>query len=235
MVSCRPLVHVSGTHDALSCPQRHLDSGVYWLRKRVPDDLQQVVVSGRREEKRSLGTRNPEEAKRRHAEVLSEIEAQWANLRRGTRSLTPEEIESVAALLCRAPRAGVKRDLRVALELRHRLACDQFVAHSRWVDALPYPSGKRVIVIHAREGNTLSAVFCASPTHISKCTVVSADDCDWNDLQAHQPFSKRTACQRKSRASAQTPATDSLAALARRPLSLAIVTKRKPERIMRPA
>jgi hypothetical protein len=79
-------------------PQKHPHSGVYWLRKRVPDDLRQLV--GKREEKRSLGTRNPEEAKRRRAEVLSEIEAQWANLRRGTRSLTPEEIESVAALLC---------------------------------------------------------------------------------------------------------------------------------------
>ena len=79
-------------------PQKHPHSGVYWLRKRVPDDLRQLV--GKREEKRSLGTRNPEEAKRRHAEVLSEIEAQWANLRRGTRSLTEEEIESVAALLC---------------------------------------------------------------------------------------------------------------------------------------
>ncbi len=43
------------------------------------------------------------------------------------------------------------------------------------------------------------------------------------------------ACQRKSPASAQTPTTDSLAALAMRPLSLAIVTKRKPERIMRAA
>jgi hypothetical protein len=79
-------------------PQKHPQSGVYWLRKRVPDDLRQLV--GKREEKRSLGTRNPEEAKRRHGEVLSEIEAQWANLRRGTRSLTQEEIESVAALLC---------------------------------------------------------------------------------------------------------------------------------------
>jgi integrase len=32
--------------------------------------------------------------------VLSEIEAQWVNLRRGTHSLKPEEIESVAARLC---------------------------------------------------------------------------------------------------------------------------------------
>jgi hypothetical protein len=99
-------------------PQKHPHSGVYWLRKRVPDDLRQLV--GKREEKRSLGTRNPEEAKRRHAEVLSEIEAQWANLRRGARSLTPEEIESVAALLCSyyVARFGNRGadNVRVALE-----------------------------------------------------------------------------------------------------------------------
>lgn len=99
-------------------PQKHPHSGVYWLRKRVPDELRQLV--GKREEKRSLGTRNPEEAKRRHAAVLSEIEAQWANLRRGTRSLTPEEIESVAALLCSyyVARFGNKgaNNVRAALE-----------------------------------------------------------------------------------------------------------------------
>ena len=99
-------------------PQKHPHSGVYWLRKRVPDDLRQLV--GKREEKRSLGTRNPEEAKRRHGEVLSEIEAQWANLRRGTRSLTEEEIESVAALLCSyyVARFGNKgaANVRAALE-----------------------------------------------------------------------------------------------------------------------
>ena len=51
-------------------PQKHPHSGVYWLRKRVPDDLRQLV--GKREAKRSLGTRNPEEAKRRHAEARSQ-------------------------------------------------------------------------------------------------------------------------------------------------------------------
>jgi hypothetical protein len=113
------MVHTGGTHDASNgTPSEASDSGVYWLRKRVPDDLRQLV--GKREEKRSLGTRNPEEAKRRHAEVLSEIEAQWANLRRGTRSLTPEEIESVAALLCSyyVARFGNKgaANVRAALE-----------------------------------------------------------------------------------------------------------------------
>jgi hypothetical protein len=102
-------------------PKKHPHSGVYWLRKRGSSsaNVRKNAVSARA---------HPEEAKGRHAEVLSEIEAQWANLRQGARSLTPEEIESVAALLCRAPRASVKRGERVALELRHRLACDQFVA-----------------------------------------------------------------------------------------------------------
>jgi hypothetical protein len=48
-------------------------------------------------------------------------------------------------------------------------------------------------------------------------------------------ISKSAQFQRKSPASAQTPATDSLAALARRPLSFAIVTKRNPEQIIRAA
>jgi len=58
---------------AMARPWKHPNSGVYWLRKRVPDDLLKLV--GKREEKRSLQTRDPAEAKRRHAEALVEIEA----------------------------------------------------------------------------------------------------------------------------------------------------------------
>jgi hypothetical protein len=47
----------------------------------VPEDLRELV--GKREEKRSLQTRDPAEAKRRHAEALAEIEQRWANLRAG--------------------------------------------------------------------------------------------------------------------------------------------------------
>ncbi len=46
----------------MSRPQKHSTGGVNWSRKRVPDDLRQFV--GKREEKLSLGTRNPEEARR---------------------------------------------------------------------------------------------------------------------------------------------------------------------------
>lgn len=84
----------------MSRPQKHPNSGVYWLRKRVPDDLRLIV--GKREEKLSLGTRNPEEAKRRHAQALIEIEARWASLRRGARTLTHQEFEQISALFCSA-------------------------------------------------------------------------------------------------------------------------------------
>ena len=79
---------------AMSRPWKHPNSGVYWLRKRVPDDLRQVI--GKREEKRSLGTRNADEAKRRHAQALLELDARWANLRRGLHALTKQEIDRIA-------------------------------------------------------------------------------------------------------------------------------------------
>ncbi|MFL5220031.1 MAG: DUF6538 domain-containing protein [Microvirga sp.] len=52
---------------------------MYWLRKRVPRDL--IAVLGKREVKRSLGTRDPGEAKRRHAEELTKLEKRWEELR----------------------------------------------------------------------------------------------------------------------------------------------------------
>ena len=79
---------------AMSRPWKHPNSGVYWLRKRVPDDLRQVI--GKSEEKRSLGTRNADEAKRRHAQALLELDARWANLRRGLHALTQQEIDRIA-------------------------------------------------------------------------------------------------------------------------------------------
>ena len=51
-------------------PTKHPKTGVYQFRRAVPNDLRALV--GKREEKRSLGTKDPEEAKRRFAEVLAE-------------------------------------------------------------------------------------------------------------------------------------------------------------------
>ena len=80
---------------AMSRPWKHPNSGVYWLRKRVPDDLRALI--GKREEKRSLGTRNPEEAKHRHAQLMTELDARWKNLRAGPCNLTEREAHDIAA------------------------------------------------------------------------------------------------------------------------------------------
>ena len=75
---------------SMARPWKHPASGFFWFRKRVPDDLKAIV--GKREERFSLGTREPQEAKRLHAIKLAEIEERWANLRRGKRALASEEI-----------------------------------------------------------------------------------------------------------------------------------------------
>ena len=79
----------------MSHPFRHPKTGIFWLRKRVPKDL--VAVLGRAEVTRSLETRDPGKAKRRLVRALSDLEAQWANLRAGPRTLTEEEAHEMAA------------------------------------------------------------------------------------------------------------------------------------------
>jgi hypothetical protein len=74
---------------AVARPWKHPKTGIYWLRKAVPEDLRPLI--GKREEKRSLKTRDPAEAKRRHSEALTELDTQWANLRAGPKSLTERE------------------------------------------------------------------------------------------------------------------------------------------------
>ncbi|BCB18307.1 site-specific integrase [Bosea sp. ANAM02] len=78
----------------MSRPWKHPKTGIYWLRKRVPDDLQKLV--GKREEKQSLGTRDPAEAKRKHLAALTEVEERWANLKVGPRTLTEREAHELA-------------------------------------------------------------------------------------------------------------------------------------------
>lgn len=80
---------------AMSRPWKHPDSGVYWFRRGVPADLRALV--GKREEKRSLQTKDPAIAKRRHAEALAEVEARWANLRAGPEPLSEQRAHEIAA------------------------------------------------------------------------------------------------------------------------------------------
>lgn len=81
---------------AMSRPWKHPKTGIYQLRKVVPDDLRKLV--GKREEKVSLQTRDPAEAKVRHAKALAEVEARWANLRAGPKLLSEREAHQLAVV-----------------------------------------------------------------------------------------------------------------------------------------
>jgi hypothetical protein len=95
---------------AMSRPWKHPQTGIYWLRKGVPEALREAV--GKREEKISLRTRDPVEAKQRHAEALAEIEKRWANLRAGPTSLTERECEA-NGLTAEHPRSTARRRQKV--------------------------------------------------------------------------------------------------------------------------
>lgn len=79
---------------AMARPWKHPKTGIYWLRKRVPDELRALL--GKTEEKQSLGTRDPAEAKIKQLEALAAVEARWANLKVGPRSLTERECHEFA-------------------------------------------------------------------------------------------------------------------------------------------
>lgn len=80
---------------AMSRPWKHPKTGVYWLRRAVPAELRRLV--GKREEKQTLRTKDPAEAKRLHAKALADLEARWSNLRAGSRQLTEREVHELAA------------------------------------------------------------------------------------------------------------------------------------------
>lgn len=80
---------------AMARPRKHPKTGIYWLRKHLPDEIQALL--GKSEEKRSLRARAPSETKIKQLEVLAAAEARRANLRAGPRSLSERECHELAS------------------------------------------------------------------------------------------------------------------------------------------
>lgn len=83
----------------MSRPSKHPKTGIFQFRKRVPDALQLLV--GKVEEKVSLGTRDPAEAKILHAQMLAEVEERWRLLRAGVQSLTEKQAAAIGGEIYR--------------------------------------------------------------------------------------------------------------------------------------
>jgi len=84
---------------AMARPWKHPKTGVYWFRKAVPADLRSILR--KREELRSLRTKDPAEARQRHADIAAEVERHWKALRSGPITLTNQQITALAGLLYR--------------------------------------------------------------------------------------------------------------------------------------
>jgi len=80
-------------------PVRHPKTGIFLFRRRVPDALRQVV--GKTEEKITLGTRDPAEAKILHAQIAAQVEARWQQMAQGVQTLTHKQAEAIAGEIYR--------------------------------------------------------------------------------------------------------------------------------------
>lgn len=78
----------------MASPTRHPDTGFYYFRRRVPADLVEIV--GKKEVKSSLGTKDPEVAKRRFADEWQRVELEWAQLRREPEAVPLKTIIALA-------------------------------------------------------------------------------------------------------------------------------------------
>jgi len=107
---------------------KHPSSGIYWLRRRVPADL--VAVVGRREEKLSLRTRDPAEARTAFFKAAYDLEARWANLRRGAKSVTHKEAVAIAGEFYRTLVSAHEDEPGDAKLILGRLLSDQVSAGS---------------------------------------------------------------------------------------------------------
>ncbi|MCE1237849.1 MAG: tyrosine-type recombinase/integrase [Hyphomicrobiales bacterium] len=104
---------------AMARPTRRSDTSLIYFRQRIPrdvlmrargktlaipvgDETVSVVISETAETlKLSLRTRDPAEARKRHAAVLGHLEQFWLGLRQGPRRLTRKEITALAGLFYR--------------------------------------------------------------------------------------------------------------------------------------
>ncbi|MCJ2050254.1 DUF6538 domain-containing protein [Methylobacterium sp. J-070] len=75
-------------------------TGVYYLRRRVPADLVKLV--GKTEEKVSLRTKDPAEAKARHFAEIYKLEERWATMRKGQQALSGKQVQALVGDIYRA-------------------------------------------------------------------------------------------------------------------------------------
>lgn len=109
-------------------PYRHRDSGIFWVRMRVPGDIAKLV--GKREEKFSLGTHDPLEAKTAFLREMTRLEERWRSIRAGTVSISHKEATAIAGKFYKNLVAANEHDPGNRDIALSRLLLDQLAAKS---------------------------------------------------------------------------------------------------------
>lgn len=109
-------------------PQKNPKSGVYYFRQKTPADL--VAVFGRREVSRSLGTKDPEEAKLRNVDEVRKQALIWERLRKRPEPIPHQQIVALSGVIYRDHMAALDLEpgepmvWAETLKLLDRLAAD---------------------------------------------------------------------------------------------------------------
>jgi integrase len=115
----------------------------------VPDDLRAGI--GKREEKLTLKTRDPAEAKRLHAAALAALEQRWANLRAPACKLENSDLHRIAATTCEScVEAGGPPGIVWDIE----------IADNLWDDSLDIGAGWTTAAISRLTDQTLHRSWC---------------------------------------------------------------------------
>lgn len=118
-------------------PWKHPETGVYYLRVRVPRDLVERV--GRSIEKSTLHTKDPSEARVAFAKALAETHSRWAEIRKGVQTLTDRQIEALAGEVYVVVRARLPHDAR-GWPIRHHFSFFRYALEMALGEE-PYPTG----------------------------------------------------------------------------------------------
>ncbi len=112
-------------------PFRHPDSGIYYLRRRVPDDLRHII--GKTEIRRSLNTRNHQQAKAAFAVAYAESERLFNDARQGRciEHHTPEVLAKPLPASCLP--AGIEASIKLSEALARYVQSISMSGRSEYV------------------------------------------------------------------------------------------------------
>jgi hypothetical protein len=124
-------------------PYKHPKTGMYWVRKVVPQELRPLIGQG--ELKRSLKTKDPTEARRLAPSTIAELEQIVANARMG-QQFSRADVDALAGEYYRKRRAEILAEARKEHWTWERFEAEEF-GHEMIRNSAPNPDAEEAAVL----------------------------------------------------------------------------------------